>query len=289
MKRLNVLLLAIALLLPTAAVADHYSDFYVIPVAAHTPGLNGSMWMSDVAIQNFQQTPLTVEMFLIESGLGMSDNVFPLEGANASVTVPAGGNVILKDVLAGYQGRETAIGAILIGADRPFGVTSRAYSMSPSGDTVGQTVLPARDFATNVIGDTNNSMAVAYVPGLVWNDRFRTNVGFVAGTANNAMTLEIRLKGEDGSTLGTTTYFIPAGFFTHAQFPVTELADAQFNAGGLEFRITGGDGAVIPYTSVIDNATADAVFISGNFPPNAAFTKSLQRNVFRDLFDQLSK
>lgn len=289
MKRLHFLIIAIALALTPAAYADHYSDFYVIPVASHTPGLNGTMWMSDVAIQNFQSTDITVQLFLVETGLGTLDNVFPLEGANGIVTVPAGGNVILKDVLNGYRGQQSSIGAILIGADRPFAVTSRSYSMSPSGDTVGQTVLPARDFINNTTGDTNNAMATAYVPGLIWNDRFRSNVGFVAGTANSDMTIEIRLKGANGNTLGTRSWTVRAGYFVHAQFPVTELSSTRFDAGGLEFRITGGDGAVIPYASVIDNSTADAVFVSGNFPPNAAFTKAIERNVFRDAFDRLKK
>jgi hypothetical protein len=289
MKRLHTLILAIVLLATPAAWADHYADFYVIPVASHTPGLNGTMWMSDVAIQNFQTSDLTVQLFLVETGLGTIDNVFPLEGPNGEVTVKAGGSVILKDVLNGYRGNASAIGSILVGADRPFALTSRSYSMAPSGDTVGQTVLPARDFINNSIGDTNNAMATAYVPGLVWNDRFRTNVGFVAGTANSDMTVEIRLKGEDGATLGTKSYTVRAGYFVHAQFPVTELASAKFNAGGLEFRIVGGDGAVIPYASVIDNGTADAVFVSGNFPPNASFGKVAERNVFRDVFDRMKK
>lgn len=289
MKRLHALLIAITLLVVPSSFAAHYSDFYVIPVAAHTPGLNGTMWVSDVAIQNFQSSDLTVQLFVVESGLGTIDNVSPIEGDKGIVTVKAGGNVIIKDVLAGYRGRESSLGALLIGADLPFAVTSRAYSMTPSGDTVGQTVPGIRDFVENSIGDTNNALAVAYVPGVIRNDRYRTNIGFVAGTANSDMNIEIRLKGGEGQTLGTKTYTVLAGNFLHAQFPITELSTTAFDAGGLEFRITGGDGALIPYASVIDNVTADAVFVTGNFPNNSAFAKATYRNIFRETFDRLKK
>lgn len=291
--------LAAVLLCATVARANHYSDFYVLPAAAHTPGVNGTMWMSDVAIQNFQSTPLTVELALIESGEGNSDNVFPVAtaAASTSVTIPANGSVLLRDILKDHRGLASVTGAILIGSDRPFAVTSRTYSMTPDGNTIGQTVPPARDFIENSIGDTNLATAVAYIPGLIDNARFRSNLGAVIGNASSTGSLIVTVTVRDaaGVVAGTRTINVAPGNFTHLQFNARSIIGTRmFDIGSAEFRITEGNGAVVPYASVIDNGTADAVFIAGVFPnntplagnaTNAASTSS--KSIFRSLLNRV--
>jgi len=285
MHKRFLIVAAIALfLLPTLATAAHYSDFYVIPVAAKTPGVNGTNWMSDIAIQNFQVASLTVELVFIESGDNAQDNIYPL---GESVTIQGGGSVLLTDVLKDYRGRTSAIGAILIGSSdgRAFAVTSRAYSMSPSGDTVGQTVVPVRDFLENSLGTTVNAMATAYIPGLISNGRFRTNLGFVAGTTSTGINIEFTLKRADGVAVGRREFFVGPAEFKHLQFSTNAITTTGFDIAGAEVRILTGSGAVIPYASVIDNTTADAVFVLGTFPPNTALAKTAT-SVFREIFDR---
>ena len=280
------------LLLPTLASANHYSDFYVIPVVSKTAGVNGTNWMSDVAIQNFSAATLNVSFTFIQSGENNSENVFTTPvGDSTLVTVPPGGSALIKDVLSTLRPNGNAIGALLVGADRPFAVTSRSYSMSPAGDTVGQTVLPARDFIENTIGLTNNAMAVAYIPGLINNARFRTNLGFVAGSGSGSstMALEFRLKDSTGGTIGTRTFAIAPGNFTHVQFSSRTVSTTSFDIGSAEVRIVQGSGAVVPYASVIDNVTADAVYVSGTFPPNTAMPKAGEQSLFRQLHERMSK
>ncbi|MDX1582143.1 MAG: hypothetical protein R3338_00925, partial [Thermoanaerobaculia bacterium] len=138
-RTILTLLAAMTLALPVAA--GHYSDFYVIPVAGHVPGANDTFFRSDVAIQNFQDTPITVEMVLVESGLGISNNVFPV---GDPVTVPASGSILLEDVLNGYRGMDQVIGSIMIGADQPFAVVSRAFTNDEEGGTYGQSIPGVR-------------------------------------------------------------------------------------------------------------------------------------------------
>ncbi len=292
------LLSAAAMLLLAAAVhANHYSDFYVLPAAAHTTGVNGTRWMSDVAVQNFQSTPLTVQLAIIESGEGTSDNVFPIAtgAASASVRVPANGSVLLRDVLNGHRGLSSVTGAILIGSDRPFAVTSRTFSMTPDGNTIGQTVPPARDFVDNTVGDTDLATAVAYVPGIIDNASFRTNLGAVIGngSATSDLVLNVTVRTADGTSAGTRTITVAPGNFTHLQFNVRSMIGTRsMDIGSAEFRITAGNGAVVPYASVIDNRTADAVFVSGVFPNNTAatgpFTAAVPAggSLFRALLDR---
>ena len=298
MRSRIISMLSAVLLCAAVAKADHYADFYVLPVAAHTPGVNGTMWMSDVAIQNFQSTPLSVELAVIESGEGNSDNVFPIAATadGMAVTVPANGSVLLRDVLAGHRGLGSVAGAILIGSDRPFAVTSRTYSMTPDGNTIGQTVPPARNFIDNTIGDTNLATAVAYVPGLIDNGRFRSNLGAVVGNASatSALTVTVTVRNAAGATAGTRTITVGPGNFTHLQFNARSILGTQmFDIGSAEFRITEGDGAVVPYASVIDNSTADAVFVSGVFPDNTAVAAKAIRttstqSIFKSLLERIA-
>ena len=290
MKTKIVSALAAIVLCAAAARADHYSDFYVLPAAAHTRGANGTMWMSDVAIQNFQSTPLTVQLAVIESGEGNADNLFPINtsAAGASTTIPAHGSVLLRDILADHRGLQSVTGAILVGSDRPFAVTSRTYSMTPDGNTIGQTVPPARDFIENTIGDTNLATAVAYVPGIIDNGSFRSNLGAVIGNASatDPLVLTITVRDSAGATAGTRTISVQPSNFTHVQFDARSLIGTRpIDIGSAEFRITSGNGAVVPYASVIDNGTADAVFVMGVFPDNAApaATSSTTSSIFRNL------
>lgn len=278
-KRRLLLFVLIATLSAMPMWAAHFSDFYVLPVASHVSGVGSSMWMTDTSIQNFQSTPLKVQFLFIESGEGNSENVANLVSTalpDGSLTIPAGGSVVIKDILAGYQGANGgSLGAVMVSGDKAFAVTSRAYVIGANGGSYGQTVPPVRDFIDNSLGDTNNALAVAYVPGVIHNAAYRTNLGFVAGAGLAGMVIEVRLKATDGSTTGTRNFSIPPNQFVHVQFAASTLTPALIDAGAAEMRITSGDGAVAPYASVIDNVSQDAVFIPSVFPPSSPFAKQV--------------
>jgi hypothetical protein len=285
--RARVLALVLTFL-PALAFANHYADLYVIPVAGHVTGVGGTSWRSDVSIHNFQSTPLTVELVLIESGEGAADNVTPLQTtAGSSATIPAGGTRILSDILNGHRGLAQSSGAILVGADRPFAVSSRFYAINPSGPAQGQSITPVAQFLENAIGDTNNDQATAYVPGLSANSQYRTNLGFAAGTTTG-MTLEVTLRGADGASLGTRTFTIAPSSFMHLQFNTGAITSQSFNEGSATFRITSGDGAVVPYASVIDNASSAAFYVTGQFPPNTTASR-VTTSVFKTVFSRRSE
>ena len=273
--------LALVLILsccPVLLMAGQYSDLYVIPVAGHVTGSDGSTWMSDVAIQNIQATPLTVQLVVIRSGEVVSDNVASL----STVTIPANGTRILRDVMSGMS---QTLGAIMIGADRPFAVSSRAYNANAAGATQGQSVTPLRDFLDNTLATSDLSNATAFVAGLTSNSHYRTNLGFVAGSTFSGLTLDVTLRGADGTTLGTRRFSIPANGFEHVQFSSTSVATQAFDEASATYRIVSGSGTVAPYASVVDNLSGAAFFIGGQFPPNAPFPSST--TVFRTLFEQM--
>jgi len=241
-KILPILLTFVA----AAASAAQFSDFYVIPVAAHAPGANGTTWRTDVAIQNFQTTPISVDMELVETGEGLTNNINPV---GTTVTVPAGASVLLPDVLNNYRGLASSSGALLVGADKAFAITSRTYNLTPAG-TLGQTVSASGDVATG--NDTP-----LYIPGLVQNAKFRTNLGLVMSATSQPLNVSVTVNG------GTKTFTVQPGVTTHVQFPVSAVSPSNFDAAGAVVMITSGTGTVIAYGSVVDNGTGDASFISG--------------------------
>lgn len=272
---------AVTLLAPTVAKANHLADFYVIPVASHTPGLGNTLWVSDVAIRNVSADNLPVQFVFIESGeangasVNNTDNVFPLASdtiPGGSFTVPSNGTILIKDVLKNYRNLPAAVGAILVGADRPFAITSRSYVTREDGGTVGQTVPAVRDFLENVLGGTTNNAMISYLPGLTNNLSYRTNIGFVAGNSGASggnLVVAVTLRDASGATIGNTRNFILApGTFTHLQFPSSAVANKAFDLATAEVQIVVGNGVVVPYASVVDNKSADATFITAQFPNN---------------------
>ena len=288
MRRIRLLVALMVAITTPAVMANHFADLYIIPAAIHSTTAGGTTFLSDLGIQNFSNAPLEVSILFIQSGEGNTENVSSLVSRvvpNGRVTVPAGGSVILRDILDGFSGPPNPFGALIVSAPRAFAVTSRAYSPAPGGGTFGQTVPPVRDFVENALGDTLNPGAVAYVPGLTHNTSFRTNLGFVAAAGRSTMTIEVTVKGADGSTLGTRGFIVPANTFVHTQFSTISVANVTYDAAGAEFRITTGDGAVAPYASVVDNRTNDAVFISSVFPPSTPLGLGTP-SIFRQFVDE---
>jgi hypothetical protein len=274
--------LFLSLLLSISAYGNHYADTYVIPIAGHIQGANGSMWRTDVVIRNFRSSALEVDFIVIESGLDTSNNVQPLtsDTVNGTVTIPANDTVLIEDIMKGHGASTGMTGALIVGADFPFAISSRTYN-----DTValGQTVPATRDFFANSFGDADNA-AFAYIPGIVNNGVARTNVGFTAGAGGSAapMTVEILIRNDTGAEVGSQQITIPAGRFMHIQVPVGPMlqAGSSLDLGSVDFRIVAGEGVVVPYASVIHNASSVATFMLGQFPDPILSTSS---RLFRSL------
>ncbi|MEO8033066.1 MAG: hypothetical protein ABI837_01445 [Acidobacteriota bacterium] len=287
------MILGLLLLTPMArAQSSVYSDTYVLPVAAHVTGINGT-WATDVTITNFNATDLTVQLVLVESGEGNSDNIFPVTTStivDGSVRVPAGTTVLFKDILNGYKGGSSASGALILGGDEPFAVTSKIYLQTATGTSLGQVITPVRDFFENSTGRSDNTQ-VAVIPGIINNATTRTNIGIVAGAGSAGgatFAVEVTIKDSRGTVLGKKLITIPPGNFTQTQFNVASALNnpaTNFDLGSAEFRLVQGTGAVVPYASIVENSTGNGMYVAAQFPANVAFAKTgFSSNIFRSLF-----
>jgi hypothetical protein len=290
MRKTTTALLFCFLFFAAVARANHYADTYVIPVAGHAPGANGVTWMSDLSIRNISTEELTVQLIFIETGEQNFDNIQPLisDNVDASVTLEANETVHLADILEGYRDRTSALGAVILGGNRPFAVTSRAYS---SLSAVGETVPPTRDFLENSLEQADNA-GFAYIPGVAQNAAWRTNFGFVAGAGGSASTnmhVEVTVRAAAGGVLGTQRFVIEPGNFAHRQVNLRSIAPGNFDVGSIDVRVTEGEGAVVPYASLIDNNTGEAAYIMGVLPDTTPTANSIARpNVFRSLVKRVS-
>lgn len=273
------------LLLAGAALADPYSSLYVIPFANHIPRGTAGTETTDVAVHNFQPSPITLELVLVEYGLhNVANNIFPVDLVpGGAVTVTAGGSAVLRDVLSGFRGQSATIGALLLGSrdDRAFAATSRSYFVKPDGSTVGYAVP-----AIPVAAGGSSEETPLFFPGLVSNERFRTQIGFVVATAEGLpVFFELLLRGADGALIGSRPFFIGSGQVVQLEIPASLVADRAWDQASLEVRQLAGTGAVIPYVKVIDRSTEDAVFQLGDARPEQLLG-SLGAATLRQIFRQ---
>ena len=96
------------------------------------------------------------------------------------------------------------------------------------------------------------------------------------------MVILISIRNATGAEVGRREVTVPSGSFMHVHLPVGDMlqAGSSLHLGSADFRIVSGEGAVVPYASIIDNASAVATYVMGQFPDPMVTTSSF---VFRSL------
>ena len=238
----------------TVAGAAEYSDLYIIPGASHARGAFGTLWRSDVVLHNIQSVPITVELALIESG--RSPSTAPLAitaGGETTIHLNPGETRVLADV-AGHFGRDIT-GALIAGADLPFAVTSRTYAEIAGGRTLGQTIAPV---AISGSPDAVNESAV--LPALAGGEGQRSNIGVFIAASHAPLVLELVVLSSSGAVSGSQVVVVDEPGFVHRQLALGAIAATMDSTAVV--RILEGDGIVVPYASIVDNTSAEAVYVS---------------------------
>ena len=216
-----------------------------VPVASHVLGLNGSVWRSDLGILNPGQVDTSVEVRLHAASGTLS----------SQVVVPAGGQVVLRDV-AGQLGFEGSAPLEVL-SDQAVVVTSRTYADTGHG-TVSQSYGAYRPGEGLAAGQS------VYMPQLVENAAYRTNIGLAnLGTGPASVTVE--LHDGPGTLLQTYTVDLGAGEWRQETRPFFARAgQTAMDHGYTKITVTQGYG-LIALASVIDNFTNDATTVEPPF------------------------
>lgn len=259
----RVLVLTVALLMAGAAGARELTWSYVVPAAANKEGALGTDWHTDLTIYNPQQHTLPLVLQFLPAGRDNSGRVPTIE-----LDVLAWETLNLWDVLGpkGFDQRGQT-GAIWVRVDElkkscegsatvcHFALFSRTYTLNPSGG--------AGEFGQATPGYPTNLPMVdgymTYLPQLMDDKDFRTNVGMVSLTSK-PVTVRFELQKADGSIIHRRDVTVlPYG---QTQWRL----DKGVSGGTMAAYIVGGPNtsAVVPYASVVNNVTGDAVYVEAH-------------------------
>lgn len=224
-----------------------------VPAAAFTQGNAGTFWRTDLRIYNpSAEDSLSITLHFLPRGI---------DGTNIPgqvFTVPKRGTLVLNNVvgtLAPFV--VSGVGAIRLDSDTdrgyPFVASSRTYTTSGSvtrPGTYGQYV-PA--LAPSDARATTALLQVTERP------EFRTNAG-VMNPGDAAVTLKFKLMATDGVTVleSSEQTVLPKSM---NQWSLMELFGAVYVADAT--IVVEASAPVFTWASVVDNASGDAIFVSG--------------------------
>jgi len=224
-------------------VPDATEKIVWIPVGVHNSGAHGSRWRTDLGLLNGSSSVADVTI-----------TVYGTDGEHTLTrSLAAGEQVILADVVG--QIPYTGAGAVKVESTEAVVVTSRSYSQLADdvqcfpGGTLGQFL----DSSGNLL--VVGAGQAAWIPQLVENDRFRTNIALTNVASSEARAM-VTLYDGAGVVLGSYDVVLGPGQFKQANRPFAGVGGVtDLEAGYAKVEVS--QGSVIGYASVIDNATND--------------------------------
>ncbi|HKS22366.1 MAG TPA: hypothetical protein VJZ76_06185 [Thermoanaerobaculia bacterium] len=240
--------------------ASASANSLIIPSVGHLDGVN-SQWRSDIRVTNTATFSGKVQLIFTPSDGSQSVK-------STTITVAAGDTVALDDIVRNWYGvgalGDAASGALEI---RPLDQTkdtvsittvasSRTYNSTANG-TLGQ-FIPAIPFSQFIA----KSGAALGLQQIAQNAAYRTNFGLVEAAGKTASLL-VTGFGSNGAQL----FALPLDLKANEQRQLNAFLSSQnlgdLNDGRLQVQVTGGDGRVTAYASLIDNRSGDPLLISG--------------------------
>jgi hypothetical protein len=222
-----------------------------LPVAASLHGVSPTFFHSDVRILNVSTSASTAIQALYHCFSGACGD------ADQILVIPPRQELVLDDIIASlFHAPETG-GAVDFSGGPGAVVTSRLYTPSKPGPTVGQLVPgvaavdpPTIAVITSLSGSSN--------PGR----GFRSNVGaFNLGTGTLALTFS--LYRADGELLGTAN----RNLRSRQAVQINDIFAAVGAAGDLSSAYCivtgGGNTGFLSYASVVDNQSQDPALVQG--------------------------
>ena len=234
-------------------VSAQLSADWAVAASAHTAGVGGTFWMTDLSLHNPHgfELPVVVQFLPSDTENWEADyfliELYPWETFN------------LWDVVGedGFDVRGT--GAMLVYADTAlacnpiedcqFLVTSRTYTVdgSGSGGEFGQTI-PGVDVWRAV-----DWSSYGYAAGILNDGQFfRCNVG-IASQSQDWTVVRVDVQDSVGEIIATHEYEVPP--FGHVQ----QRLPTAVTGGSLVFYLMDGpdDARIFPYASIVDQVTGD--------------------------------
>lgn len=226
---------------------------WIIPGVAHTPGVAGTLWRTDLAAVNRGEAVATVTLVYT-----------PATGAVLSTTAllaPDGAvewHNILESLLGVGPGASTS-GTLAMTSSEPLVVTARTFNQSQAG-TFGQ-YLPALAAA-----DALATSQIGVLAQLKRNLSFRTNIGAV-NLGDTAAEVVVRLYDEHGAPLGSPrTIAVAAGRWAQVNDVFRVVGAPDRDTAYATVEASGAEDLIWAYASVVDNLSGDPTTIPALVP-----------------------
>jgi FOG: PKD repeat len=220
----------------------------LVPAAAQTNGIGGSVWRTELTLFNGGSEAANGQFTFIPGGGGAVLTRSLFLNVNQSITY--------TNALSDLFGLSTGSGAIAIEASSATStpairVTSRTFTTGSTG-TYGQSVPNVSD---------SDSPATLLLTGLEQDANFRTNIGLVNRTAA-PVAAGLTLYDVNGNVIATTAVTVPEHNFQQSSLASFFPSVNGRSYAALSMRIDSATpNAVSAYGSVIDNRTQDPVYI----------------------------
>jgi len=265
--RLVLVAAAIAVFVAPTASAQLNQPFHQdgwILAAAHTPGLHGSIWRTDLWVHVHTLSGGRVTLYFCKSG---EDNT---EVTGYDVPYEEGSQVYyFEDVVDHFLkiGDDEWVGAIHYTADPEAAVWARVYSVSPDGgESYGQLVvgIPTVDMSPDDDPWDYRQHQWMYATKHTADDRFRVNVGIVNPTQvpSHYIVRMVGTKPSDGN-LAVVEADVPPMSMVQLSDPFRGVEDGEWNNHQIGVICATEGAGGFGYASVVDNSTNDAYFVRG--------------------------
>jgi PKD repeat protein len=229
----------------------------LVPAAAQTNGVGGSVWRTELTIFNGGSEPASGQFTFIPGGGAPVLTRSLFVGVNQSITY--------ANALNDLFGLSNGAGAIAIEASSAtttpaFRITSRTFTAGSVG-TYGQSV-------PNVSSDDLTSTLL--LTGLESDANFRTNIGLVNRTAL-PVAAGLTLYDANGNVVATASVTVPENNFQQSSIGTFFPAVNGRSFASLSMRVDSATpNAVSAYGSVIDNRTQDPIYVQAIAAPKGS-------------------
>ena len=222
-----------------------------IPAAAHVSGALGTNWRTDVQLHNPGETQARVEVAMLVRNRA---NATP---ETQTFIVAAGTSVRLEDILFTSFAFDGAAALRITTLEGEIIATSRTYNLTDTG-TYGQfagTVHGLQAFATG-----ERAVLMQLTHNASNTTGFRTNVGMV-NCSGNTTVLDLDFRSSDGTSYGTASYTLRPYEFIQKDKIFKQVTSSTVSDGYIVITSSSAGARFLAYATVIDNLTADSIFI----------------------------
>jgi PKD repeat protein len=236
--------------MPPGPGKDGAEVHYLVAVVARTPGVNDSLWRSELAIQNPGDGDQALRLVYRTSGVAALE---------ATASVAATELFFSEDVVGElFSTAPTGSGALHVYAPAGVIVSSRTYNVAGDGSTFGQSIpgLGEGDMAR---------------PGEVWvlnklknTSDFRCNVGFseFSGESTEVRVVLFDVSGASRRALRSKTYSVPAFESRQVARIFQDMGvTGEYREAMAYVMVSGDEGSVYVYASIVDNELGDATTV----------------------------